>query len=182
MKLKGSSNDKPRVGVSSCLLGHRVRYDGAEMSVPWVATELANRVELVPICPEVGAGMPVPRPPIQRMESDAGVLRLVLVQGDGDVETPLLAYCATVIRQLEVQPIHGYVFKARSPSCGITDTPHVGADGTVVRHESGVWAEILRLRWPALPAIDESGLQEETGRNEFLQRIYAYWRESLGER
>ncbi len=168
---------RPRVGVSSCLLGQRVRYDGALKGLPWACDELAHTVELVPICPEVGAGMSVPRPAIQLVERSNG-LRLELVNGARDVSLAMREYCDGVLSLLEENALHGFLLKARSPSCGISDTPHFSASGEIVRRGSGMWAQTIRDHWPLLPLADESDVYDEAGRNEFLSRVHAYWAHS----
>ncbi len=165
---------RPRVGVSSCLLGQRVRYDGVLKGLPWAEDELARAVELVPICPEVGAGMSVPRPAIALVERANG-LRLELVEGTRDVSLAMREYCDSVLLQLEKNELHGFLFKARSPSCGVRDTPHFSASGDVVRRGSGMWAQLIHEHWPLLPLADEGDVQNELGRAEFLRRVHACW-------
>ncbi len=172
-------NERPRVGVSSCLLGHLVRYDGEEKRVPWVSEDLASEVDLVPICPEVGAGMSVPRPPIQIVERASGTREIALVSGSGDVHTAMRHYCDSMRAQLEAQRIHGYLFKARSPSCGLIDTPYFSESGDILRKGPGIWAETLIARWPTLPVADESAVQDEAGRKDFLRRVREFWRGDL---
>ena len=172
-----SLGSRPRVGVSSCLLGQRVRYDGVLKGLAWAEGELAHAVVLVPICPEVGAGMSVPRPAIQLVERSNG-LRLELVKGARDVTLAMREYCDEVVSLLEENALHGFLFKARSPSCGISDTPHLSASGKIVRRGSGMWAQTIRNQWPLLPLADESNVRDEAGRNEFLGRVHAYWAHS----
>ena len=100
-------SERPRVGVSSCLLGHRVRYDGAEKQIPWISEDLASEVELVPICPEVGAGMSVPRPPIQLVERAFGIREVELVSGHDDVHTAMRSFCDGMQVQLEAHQLQG---------------------------------------------------------------------------
>ncbi len=166
----------PRVGVSSCLLGQRVRYDGAQKTVPWVGTVLSEFVELVPICPEVGAGMPVPRPPIQLVRRGAKGLLIELVTGTGDVHSPMRHFCDTMRDLLAAEELHGYLFKARSPSCGVVDTPHISEEGEVVERGAGIWAQTVLDCWPDLPVADENSVAEDAGREEFLRRVTAFWR------
>lgn len=167
---------RPRVGVSSCLLGQRVRYDGAQKAVPWVSTVLSQSVELVAICPEVGAGMSVPRPPIQLVKRGAKGLRIELVTGTGDVHSPMRTFCDTMRDQLASEELHGYLFKARSPSCGVVDTPHISEDGIIVERGAGIWAQTLLEYWPDLPVADENGIAEDAGCDAFLRRVTAFWR------
>ncbi len=166
---------RPRVGVSSCLLGELVRYDGKEKGVDWVREVLSVEVELVPMCPEVGAGMPVPRPPIQVAVTPEGERLIQLVSGSDDVHTPLAAFCDRTRSALERAPVHGYLFKARSPSCGVVDTPHFAADGAIAAHGAGLWAQTVVERWPDLPVADEGDVADAEGRRCFLGQVRDYW-------
>lgn len=168
-------SERPRVGVSSCLLGQLVRYDGVEKRIPWVSEILSSKVELVPICPEVGAGMSVPRPPIQLVERKTGIREIELVNGQGDVHTAMRAFCDAMRMQLESHGLHGYLFKARSPSCGIRDTPHFSKSGAILRKGAGLWAETCMQRWPELPIADESDVNDEAGQEAFVQRVQRFW-------
>ncbi len=168
-------SNRPRVGVSSCLLGERVRYDGAEKGVEGLRETLISRVELVPICPEVGAGMPVPRPPIQLVERGGRGLVVELVAGSGDVHTPMREFCETTRNRLLHEPLHGYLFKARSPSCGVVDTPHFSQAGDIVRKGAGLWAQTLMTQWPDMPTADESVIADSSAYEAFLDRVFAYW-------
>ncbi|MCP4446167.1 MAG: DUF523 domain-containing protein [Myxococcales bacterium] len=171
--------DRPRVGVSSCLLGHLVRYDGAAKGLPWVQEEIGCAVDLQPICPETGAGMPVPRPPIQVLQHRSGALRVVLVQGEGDVHSPLSAFCESNRSSLEGQELDGYLFKARSPSCGLHDTPYFSESGDTIGQGAGLWARTIIERWPDLPLADESQLRDPAARSDFVRQVQAYWKRDM---
>lgn len=172
-------SELPRVGVSSCLLGHLVRYDGVQKGLRWVSEALSSLVELVPICPEVGSGMPVPRPPIQLVQRASGIREMELVRGDEDVHSAMRAFCDAMQEKLATHRLHGYLFKARSPSCGIVDTPHFSESGTIVGRGPGMWAETIIAHWPELPIADESSVQDEAGQREFLRRVRAYQQRDL---
>jgi uncharacterized protein YbbK (DUF523 family) len=170
------SDTLPRVGVSSCLLGELVRYDGKEKRISWITDVLAQKVELISICPEVGAGMPVPRPAIQIVEDSGRSLRLQVVSDGRDVTAPMHSFMAEQIRVLTAQPIDGYIFKARSPSCGLRDTPHFLSTATEpTRVASGLWAASVREHFPALPLADESDVLDESGQERFLKQVQAHW-------
>jgi uncharacterized protein YbbK (DUF523 family) len=165
--------------VSSCLLGERVRYDGKEKGDSWIAEVLASQVEIVSICPEVGAGMPVPRPAIQVVEESGRALRLQVV-GDGrDVTEAMQVFIDSQIQSLRARPLDGYILKARSPSCGLRDTPYfvsAARSDQPSRIASGVWAASLRDHFGDLHLADESELQDPPGRERFLEEVQKRWR------
>lgn len=173
------SEGRARVGVSSCLLGEMVRYDGREKRIPWIADVLAREVELVSICPEVGAGMPVPRPPVQIVQSEGRGLRLLVVGEGADLTDSVQHFMRRELQGLKARPIDGYVFKARSPSCGLRDTPHFASaagHARSIRLAAGVWASRLRQELPELPLVDESDLEDEAARERFLEQVREHWR------
>src|SRR5438132_8879597 len=110
-----------RLGISSCLLGERVRYDGAHKRNDYVARTLARHFALVPVCPEVGIGMGVPRPPIEL----AGRIEAPRAVGREDAALDVTAWLSAFGRKQahRLDDLSGYVFKSRSPSCGLFDVP-----------------------------------------------------------
>ena len=107
---------KPKVGISACLLGRRVRYDGRDKFDPLPAEVLAGRIEWVPVCPEVESGLPVPREPIQ-LEGDPAAPELRGVRSHAELTGMMCAFCER--RAAELDGLSGFVFKSRSPSCGL---------------------------------------------------------------
>ncbi len=175
-------SERPFIVVSSCLLGHRVRDDGAEKGVAWISEALPLRALIRPACPEVGAGMPVPRPPIQIVR--VGSVNRVKVVGVGKDLTKLVnAFMQDEIAQLQQYGIDGAILKARSPSCGIRDTPH---HATFERGEvplaigAGLWADALMKHFPKIPMADESDLLSEAGQEEFLKQAMVHWHARCG--
>lgn len=176
------SKEKPRVGVSSCLLGELVRYDGKEKRVAWVSDVLAAQVDLVSICPEVGAGMSVPRPAIQIVEAAEGKVRLQVVGEGRDVTGAMQSFIDSQLAALAAEPIDGYVFKARSPSCGLRDTPYFPSaenSDEPTQIAAGMWARGVAHRFSDLPMVDERDLQEEAGRERFLEAVREHRRRRL---
>ena len=167
---------RPRLAVSSCLLGERVRYDGKEKRVAWLAELSSAQVEIVPICPEVGAGMPVPRPPIQ-IALDQGVLRLRVVDEGTDCTDQVDEFVQRQLQVLEAQPIDGYLFKSRSPSCGLRDTPYFSSalKSPALGMGSGVWAAKVAASFATIPLADENQLVEEDAQQAFLEQVRAHW-------
>ena len=122
---------KPKVGISACLLGRRVRYDGRDKFDPLPAEVLAGRIEWVPVCPEVESGLPVPREPIQ-LEGDPAAPELRGVRSHAELTGMMCAFCER--RAAELDGLSGFVFKSRSPSCGLA-VPVYGADGAQMSPE-----------------------------------------------
>lgn len=161
---------RARVGVSACLTGEPVRHDGGHRRVPAVADRLATLVELVPLCPEVAIGLGVPRPAIQRVRLDDGseVVRGV-VQRDLDVTAALDAYAARIVRETA---LHGYVFKARSPSCAPGSAPLYDVHDRQIGTGRGRHAQRLYEAWPSLPVCDEEALAGHGALQAFVLACY----------
>lgn len=166
-------DDLPRVGVSACLLGRPVRYDGDHRQQALVAGTLARQVRLCEFCPEVGIGMPVPRPPIQVVRLGTGRRVRGVADRTRDVTDALAAYGRAVSAELD-----GFVFKARSPSCGLGTTPLMDADDRPVGLTDGEFARVLVQRFPHLPMVDENGLDSAQAVDAFVLRTWLYraWR------
>jgi uncharacterized protein YbbK (DUF523 family) len=170
---------KPRVGISRCLLGEDVRYDGTNRLSAAVA-ELAPLVEWVPICPEVEVGMGVPREPIQLVRRVDGVrsgsesVRLKGVQSGEDWTDRMDRWAAARAAELAAAGISGFVLKARSPSCGpVAVLVHDDASASAPAGR-GLFAEALAAVMPGLPMIDEEMLEERQPRERFLQTVRAF--------
>lgn len=164
-----------RLAVSACLMGQKVRYDGADKLHAFVTESLARWVELIPVCPEVEIGMGVPRPPIQVVEAN-GRLRAVGVDNPGlDVTREMNRFGRSMARRLA--NIDGYIFKARSPSCGVASTPLRRQDGGRKRG-AGLFAARIMHHLPLLPVVEEGALESPEQRVNFIQRVEAYrrWR------
>jgi uncharacterized protein YbgA (DUF1722 family)/uncharacterized protein YbbK (DUF523 family) len=169
---------KIRIGVSSCLVGERVRYDGDDRRDAFIAETLGAAFELVPVCPEVAVGMGVPRPPI-RLVGDPARPRAVSVDDPAlDVTAPLTAFGRRMA--VELDDIAAYIFKSRSPSCG--PAVKVYNDGKAPRTQGvGLYAREIMARQPLLPVAEEEQLRNAAARDNFIERIFAYrrWRRLL---
>jgi uncharacterized protein YbbK (DUF523 family) len=158
----------PRVGVSACLLGRRVRYDGSHRRSAFVVEELAASVELVATCPEVDVGMGTPREPIALRRAGDDV-RVLGVASGRDWTVALRDHAAQRVAQLAELGLDGYVLKSRSPSCGLT----VAVDGRAGAGR-GVFAAELTARLPTLPVVEEDALQDPAQRRAFLTEVLAH--------
>lgn len=152
-----SADVRPLVAVSACLNGERVRYDGDSRHVP-AATWLAASAQLVPICPEVGAGLGVPRPPVQLVRTTAGCRALGRDDPTLDVTQPLEEFARRSSDRLRALRACGYLLKSRSPSCGFGSTPLFDADGQQVDTTSGIHAEYMQRQLPWLSFAEETAL------------------------
>ena len=153
---------RPRVGVSACLLGDEVRYDGRHKRSRAVVELVGPEVDWVAVCPEVEVGMPVPREPV--VLTGAGP-RLLGANSGIDHTDAMLRFAEARIAALE--PLDGYVLKSRSPSCGLEGVPGSPTG-------SGLFAASLcRLR-PDLPLAEETALDDETRRRDFLEAVRAH--------
>ena len=151
--------DRPRVAVSSCLLGVPVRYDGGHRRATFLVEELGPRVEWVRVCPEVEIGLGTPRDPIDLHESaESGRPRLL--QGERDLTETMRGYALGRIGELRTQRIDGIILKARSPSCGLRGAKLIRRNGDIERAGTGIFARTLRESWPELPAFDETDLED----------------------
>jgi uncharacterized protein YbbK (DUF523 family) len=159
----------PRVGISSCLLGENVRYDGGHKRDPFAAGALGERVTLVPVCPEVELGMGVPREPV-RLERSGGEVRMVGVTSGKDHTQAMTHFAERRAAELEALDLSGYVFKKNSPSCGPAGVPIQGSESA----GRGLFAAAIRNRMPHLPVVDEGDLADAAGQARFLERVFAY--------
>ena len=172
---------KPRVLVSACLLGRRLRYDGAHARDPYVKNVLGRHVEWVPICPETECGMPVPREPL-RLRGAADSPRMVTVETNKDRTESIRRWAEKRLRELEEAGLCGFVFKSRSPSCGISGVKVLGLSGAPPRAcGTGIFARAAQNRFPLLPAADEESLKDPALREAFIERMFAAmrWRDFL---
>ena len=171
---------KPRVGISRCLLGDDVRYDGTNR-LSTAVTELTPLVEWVPVCPEVEVGMGVPREPIQLLRRDDGVrsgsesVRLKGIHSSEDWTDRMDRWAAARAAELAAAGISGFVLKARSPSCGPAAVlVHDESGAPPAPTGRGLFAEALTAVIPGLPMIDEEALEDGQERERFLQTVRAF--------
>lgn len=165
---------KPKIGISSCLLGEQVRYDGRHTHEKHLTETLGELVEWVPVCPEVEVGMGVPREAINLVGS-AAAPRLIGEPSGHDWTEAMRAYAEQRVRELAALGLSGYILKADSPSCGIKDIPVYPALGKAPAHTGrGMFAAILMDRLPKLPIEDEAQLRDPAILEHFIGRVFAY--------
>lgn len=170
---------KPRVGISRCLLGDDVRYDGTNKRSRAVLA-LGDRVEWVSVCPEVEVGMGVPREPIQLVAHPVGLrsaderVRLHGAHSGEDWTVRMRYWARDRAAKLLAEGISGFVLKARSPSCGPAGVHVHRPNGSATPAGRGLFAEAIAAAIPGLPIIDEEALEDARAREDFMQRVHAF--------
>lgn len=161
--------DKILVGISSCLLGHQVRYDGAHKYDSYIEQTLGQYFEFRPFCPEVESGMGVPRPAIQLQETPRGIRTICVKDHNQDVTERLQG--VSTQQHDWLANLSGYILKKDSPSCGMQRVK-VYKNNIPVRNGTGIFAGYLQQTFPELPVEEEGRLGDPTLRENFVQRVF----------
>jgi uncharacterized protein YbbK (DUF523 family) len=164
--------DRLIIGVSACLLGVKVRYNGEDRREPFMSERLGEYAQLLPICPEVESGLSVPREPMILVGRPEGP-RIVTRDSRVDYTDLISAWVRGKVSELKKKGIHGFVFKSGSPTCGLRQVPVV-LEGGVVGEGMGLFAKALKEELPLLPCEEERDVQSAHRLNNFIQRAYAY--------
>lgn len=173
-------SEKIKLGVSSCLLGRKVRYDGGHKLDRFLVDTLGKFVEWVAVCPEVESGLPVPREAM-RLVGNPAAPRLVTVRTGIDHTQRMNAWAGTRLEELAKAGLCGFVFKSRSPSSGLRDVKIYTPSGLPSRKGAGIFGRAFTKRFPLLPAEDDGRLNDPVLRENFIERIFVFrrWRELL---
>lgn len=164
--------ERPRIAISSCLLGERVRYDGGHKRNLRITDELSQQFDWLPLCPELEAGLGVPRPPVRLVGDRQHPRALGVDNPELDVSAALTDCAQRMLPGL--QSVSGYIFKSRSPSCGLIDTPLIDSKGHDNGVTTGIYAALVKAAMPDLPLIDEQQLEQADRREQFLRDVEAY--------
>jgi uncharacterized protein YbgA (DUF1722 family)/uncharacterized protein YbbK (DUF523 family) len=181
------SDDRPRIGVSACLLGQPVRYDAGHKRDPFLVETFGQHVEWVPVCPEVEAGFGTPRESMRLVLTaprhrargqrfDPASISLVLNTNGTDVTSRLTTYARQKVERLASAGLSGFVLKKDSPSCGMERVKVYTPQGQVERGGRGLFAGALMSRLPNLPVEEEGRLGDPGLRENFIERVFAYQR------
>jgi uncharacterized protein YbgA (DUF1722 family)/uncharacterized protein YbbK (DUF523 family) len=167
------------VGISSCLLGEEVRFDGSHKRSRYITDTLGDYFDFVPFCPEVAAGMGIPRPPVRLQRIDGQIRVRGVRDSESDFTDALRHYADEVSPKLA--QFSGYLFKSKSPSCGLYRVKIYSENGAPVDQGSGVYAERIRQHYPALPLEEEGRLMDPVLRENFIEQVFVYhrWREYM---
>jgi uncharacterized protein YbbK (DUF523 family) len=161
------SASKPAVAISACLAGEAVRYDGGDEKLETALSLMRNYLELIPICPEVGAGMSVPRPAIQLVRHNNIIEALGRDDSTLNVTHSLQRFSESSVERYSDQ-LCAYILKSRSPSCGLDSTPVFNKKGQSIAVGSGIQAEYFRQQMPWLLMCDEHQLHTEAQCQHFI--------------
>jgi uncharacterized protein YbbK (DUF523 family) len=167
--------EKIRIGISACLLGQNVRYDGGHRHDRYITDTLGCLFQWVPVCPEVEYGLPVPREAM-RLVGDPENPRLVTIGSRIDHTDGMLAWAQERLETLAALDLCGFIFKSRSPSSGMAAVQIYGEDGMAVGKGVGIFAGVFMKRFPLLPVEEEGRLNDPLLRENFIERIFAYRR------
>jgi uncharacterized protein YbgA (DUF1722 family)/uncharacterized protein YbbK (DUF523 family) len=164
-----------RVGISACLLGERVRFDGGHKRDAFLTETFGRFVEWVPICPEVECGLDTPREAMRLVRVEDNV-RLLTVKTGIDLTDRMERFARPRLLALAGEHLSGYVLKRDSPSCGLERVKVYDRHGSPVRGGRGLYAAALLDAYPYLPVEEEGRLADPRLRDNFVERVFAYWR------
>ncbi len=173
----GFQMKKIRLGISSCLLGENVRYNGGHQLDKFLRDTLGKYVEYVPVCPEVECGLGIPREAM-RLVGDPEDPRLLTRNTLVDHTHRMKKWAAKRLSELEGEDLRGFIFKSRSPSSGMTGVKVYDETGTRIKKGTGIFARAFMDRFPILPVEDDGRLHDPGLRENFIERIFTYdrWR------
>ncbi|SLM63838.1 MULTISPECIES: YbgA family protein [Dickeya] len=177
--------EKIPVGISACLLGNPVRFDGGHKRLAFAVEQLEPYFHFAPICPEMAVGLPVPRPALRLVKSDDNDIRMLSSNGSGlDVTEPMRRFAAETAPTLA--HLGGYIVCAKSPSCGMERVKVYDASQNNARKSGvGLFTEQLKATLPWLPVEEDGRLHDPVLRENFIARVYALhefnqlWRSGL---
>jgi uncharacterized protein YbgA (DUF1722 family)/uncharacterized protein YbbK (DUF523 family) len=174
---------KIKLGISTCLLGENVRYDGGHKLDRFLTDTLGQYVEYVPVCPEVECGLPVPRESMH-LEGDPEFPRLVTLRTKQDMTERMVSWAKRRVVELEKEGLCGFIFKSDSPSSGMERVRVYNEKGMPVKKGVGMFARIFMEYYPLLPVEDEGRLHDPKLRENFVERIFTLkrWREVLAKK
>jgi len=166
---------KIRVGVSSCLLGHNVRYDGGHKLDRYIRDTLGQYMEFIPVCPEVECGLGVPREAM-RLVGEPESPKLVTVRTGRDLTQQMLMWAKNRLEELETYGLCGFIFKSGSPSSGMERVKVYTAAGMPSQRGVGLFARAFMQRFPLIPVEDDGRLHDPKLRENFVERIFVMQR------
>jgi uncharacterized protein YbgA (DUF1722 family)/uncharacterized protein YbbK (DUF523 family) len=171
---------KIKVGISACLLGENVRYDGGHKLDRFLTDTLGQYMEYIPVCPEVECGLSIPRESMH-LEGNPDSPRLVTSRTNQDMTDRMVTWANKRVKELEKEDLCGFIFKSHSPSSGMERVKVYNEKGMPVKKGVGLFARIFMDHFPLLPVEDEGRLHDSKLRENFIERIFTLkrWREVL---
>jgi uncharacterized protein YbgA (DUF1722 family)/uncharacterized protein YbbK (DUF523 family) len=177
---EGNTESNITIGVSACLLGQKVRYDGGHKHDRYITDVLGQFFRFLPVCPEVECGMSIPRESM-RLEGDPASPRLMTNRSRVDKTEQMLTFNERRVRELEAEDLCGFIFKKDSPSSGLYRVKVYAESGMPAKSGSGLFAAAMARHFPLLPMEEEGRLNDPDIRENFIERVFAYsrWKEFL---
>jgi uncharacterized protein YbgA (DUF1722 family)/uncharacterized protein YbbK (DUF523 family) len=174
--------DKIKIGVSACLLGQKVRFDGGHKHDRFITETLGQYLEFCPVCPEVEAGFPVPRESF-RLVGNRDKPRLMTLKTNVDHTDRMINWAQARVRELEKENLCGFIFKSKSPSSGMERVKVYSEKGIPEKSGVGIFARVFMNHFPLIPIEEEGRLHDPQLRENFIESIFVLkkWRETLEE-
>ena len=172
-----------KIGVSACLLGQKVRYDGGHKLDRFLTDTLGQYVSFVPVCPEAECGMGIPRESMH-LEGDPAAPRLVTTKTGKDLTDQMLQWANQRLQELQKENLCGFIFKSKSPSSGMERVNVFNEKGMPVKKGSGLFAAAFMKQFPLIPVEDDGRLHDPKIRDNFIERIFTLqrWRRISSDR
>ena len=167
------SDQRMMLGVSSCLLGEPVRYDGGHKHDPYITGQLAPYFQFIAVCPEVGCGLPTPREAMH-LSGNADAPRLVTIRSGHDYTDQMQTWSTRRVNELAALQLRGFIFKKGSPSSGLFRVKIYQNKGPALLTGRGLFARTLTDSLPLLPVEEEGRLTDNRLRENFIERVFAY--------
>jgi uncharacterized protein YbgA (DUF1722 family)/uncharacterized protein YbbK (DUF523 family) len=170
------TGERPRIGISACLLGDEVRFDGGHKRDRFLADVLGPHVDWIRVCPEVEVGMGTPRETLRLVRDGDGPVRMMTTRTGVDHTAAMERWSRQRLEELAGEDLSGYVLKKNSPSCGMERVKVFGSSGMPQPNGRGLYAAALLARFPNLPVEEEGRLFDPVLRENFIERVFAYQR------
>jgi len=169
-----------KIGISTCLLGESVRYDGGHKKDRYLTDTLGRYLEYVPVCPETEYGLGIPREAL-RLVGDPDSPRLVTSRSGIDHTEGMLKYARNRVSELEKEDLCGFIFKSKSPSSGMERVKVYNEKGMPVQKGVGIFVRVFMEHFPLIPVEEEGRLHDPVLRENFIERIFTLkrWRDSM---
>jgi uncharacterized protein YbgA (DUF1722 family)/uncharacterized protein YbbK (DUF523 family) len=167
--------EKIKIGISACLTGKKVRYDGSHKHDHYITDTLGGYFDFIALCPEVEYGLPVPREPM-RLTGAPEDPRLVTIHTGIDHTEGMKKWAKERLRELDKQELRGFIFKSRSPSSGMQRVKVYNEKGVPQMNGVGIFANAFINRFPLVPVIDEGRLNDPGLREAFIEKVFVFHR------
>lgn len=175
MMIDETPRPKIKLGVSACILGEEVRWNGGHKRARFVTDEVAKVADFVAVCPEAELGMGIPREPV-RLERKEDRVRLVGSTSGDDHTDAMREWCREKARDMAQRGLSGFILKSNSPSCGVLRVKVYGRGGSPAKVGQGLFTEALRAAAPELPLEEDGRLNDPAIRESFFRRVYGFER------